>query len=69
MDDQKLTDKTGAAEIDTSPLIHEGLVEAPLSEVWNVWATGEGLRQWMAPHAEIDLRVGGLMRANYPSRW
>jgi hypothetical protein len=23
------------------------------------------LRAWLAPHAAIDLRVGGLMRTNY----
>ncbi len=51
--------------IEVSPLIHEGIVDAPLSEVWKAWSSSEGLRLWMAPHAEIDLRVGGLMRANY----
>jgi uncharacterized protein YndB with AHSA1/START domain len=65
MDNKKLTDKPDVDEIDISPLNHDGIVEAPLTEVWNVWSTSEGLRQWMAPHAEIDLRVGGLMRANY----
>ena len=65
MDNKNLTDKPDVGDIDISPLIHEGIVEAPLTEVWNVWSTGEGLRLWMAPHAEIDLRVGGLMRANY----
>ena len=63
--DNKNTDKPKMRGMDTSPLTHEGVVEAPLSEVWNVWATSEGLRLWMAPHAEIDLHVGGLMRANY----
>ena len=57
--------KISANNVDVSPLVHEGIVDASLTEVWAVWSTGEGLRQWMAPHAEIDLRVGGLMRANY----
>lgn len=57
--------KISANNVDVSPLVHEGIVEASLTKVWAVWSTGEGLRQWMAPHAEIDLRVGGLMRANY----
>jgi uncharacterized protein YndB with AHSA1/START domain len=65
MDNKKLTAKPDVGELDTSSLIHEGLVEASLTEVWNVWSTSEGLRLWMAPHAEIDLRVGGLMRVNY----
>jgi uncharacterized protein YndB with AHSA1/START domain len=50
---------------DVSPVVHEGIVEAPLDAVWAAWTTSEGLRSWMAPHAEIDLRVGGRMRANY----
>lgn len=50
-----------------NPLVHEGIVEAPLAKVWKVWSTSEGLRQWMAPHAEIELSVGGLMRVNYLS--
>ncbi len=66
MDNENITtDKLVMGGINISPLIHEGLVEAPLTEVWNLWSSSEGLRLWMAPHAEIDLRVGGLMRANY----
>ena len=29
---------------------------------------GLGLRSWLAPHAEIDLRIGGLMRTNSSSK-
>ena len=47
------------------PLIHEGVVNAPIGVVWNAWTTSEGLQSWLAPHAEIDLRIGGTMRANY----
>lgn len=48
-----------------TPVVSEGVVDAPLAQVWRAWATAEGLRSWMAPVADIDLRVGGLMRANY----
>ena len=48
-----------------APIVHEGVVEAPLEQVWTAFTTSAGLRSWLAPHAEIDLRVGGLMRANY----
>jgi len=50
---------------EVGPIAHEGIVEAPLDRVWAAFATSEGLRSWLAPHAEIDLRVGGLMRTNY----
>ena len=49
----------------TSPIIQEGIVEAPLDEVWRAWSTSQGLESWLAPHAEIDLRVGGRMLTNY----
>jgi uncharacterized protein YndB with AHSA1/START domain len=50
---------------DTTTVIHEGIVDAPLGQVWKAWATPEGLQSWMAPHARIEMRIGGLMQANY----
>lgn len=50
---------------DVSPISHEGIVEASLDRVWSSFTTSEGLRAWLAPHAEIELKVGGLMRTNY----
>lgn len=50
---------------DTTAIVAEAIIDAPTEAVWNAWATGGGLRSWLAPHAEIDLRVGGLMRTNY----
>lgn len=48
-------------------IVSEARVAAPLAAVWGAWTTDEGLRSWLAPHASIDLRVGGSMRANYLS--
>lgn len=45
--------------------VTEGEIAAPLADVWSAWTTSAGLKSWMAPHADFDLRVGGLMRANY----
>lgn len=50
---------------DTGPIVCERIVEAPLDAVWEAWTTSAGLRSWLAPHADIDLRVGGRMRTNY----
>ncbi len=57
-----------SAAQDISPIVSEGLVEASLDAVWAAWTTGDGLRSWLAPHADIDLRVGGLMRTNYSAQ-
>ncbi len=37
-------------------------IAAPPSAVWRWFATQEGLRRWLSPNVEIDLRVGGLWR-------
>ncbi len=50
---------------DTGPIISEGIVNAPIERVWEAWTTSDGLRSWLAPHAEIALGIGGLMRTNY----
>jgi len=50
---------------DVGPISHEGIVEASVDRVWAAFTTSDGLRSWLAPHAEIELRVGGLMRTNY----
>ncbi|HEX7239926.1 MAG TPA: SRPBCC domain-containing protein [Longimicrobiaceae bacterium] len=55
----------GARAQDADPIVSEAVVDAPVDSVWAAWTTGDGLRSWLAPHAEIDLRVGGRMRTNY----
>ncbi len=37
----------------------EVIVNAPLQAVWQAWSTNEGVRSFMAPKANIDLRIGG----------
>lgn len=56
----------GQARAETGEsIVTEGVVSAPVAAVWNAWATTAGLTSWLAPHADIDLRVDGLMRSNY----
>ncbi len=47
------------------PLVHEAVYEAPVRAVWDAFATAEGQKGWNVAHAEVDLRVGGLMRTHY----
>jgi uncharacterized protein YndB with AHSA1/START domain len=37
-------------------------IQASPSAVWSWLATAEGLRRWISPNLEIDLRVGGEYR-------
>ena len=54
-----------AAAQDVTPVTVDGSVGAPVNAVWDAWTTNEGLRSWLTPQADIDLRVGGLIRTNY----
>lgn len=41
-------------------------IEASLSEVWQLISTQDGMRQWMGPSIQIDMRIGGQYRLNNP---
>ena len=45
--------------------VNEGIVNAPIQEVWKVWSTSEGYRALGVALAEVDLRLGGLIRSRY----
>jgi len=48
-------------------LIHEGIVTAPLNDVWTAFTTKLGQESWMVAHSEVDLKIGGLMQTHYDS--
>lgn len=37
-------------------------IAAPIDVVWALLASADGLNQWMSVDAEVDLRVGGVIR-------
>ncbi len=43
----------------------EAIVDAPVAQVWHAFTTREGVESWMVAHAEVDFRVGGLVRTTY----
>ena len=53
---------------DDNRLVHEGMVNAPLAQVWAAYTTQAGLESWMVAHAEIDLKIGGTMKTRYDSK-
>ncbi len=50
---------------DSGPLHQEVVVPASVADVWSAMTTKEGMESWMVAHAEIDLRIGGVMRTHY----
>jgi uncharacterized protein YndB with AHSA1/START domain len=45
--------------------VTEGVVPAPMAEVWRVWSTSDGYKATGVSLADVDLRVGGLIRSRY----
>lgn len=41
-------------------------VPAPLGEVWNAFATREGMQTWLSPEAKVEMRAGGDWLVSYP---
>lgn len=55
------TRPTMAAE----PQVTEGFINASTAEVWRIFTTAEGYKLTGAARAEVDLKLGGLIRAHY----
>lgn len=47
------------------PAVAEGIVSAPPAEIWRVFTTGEGFTKLGPAKADVDLRIGGMIRAHY----
>jgi uncharacterized protein YndB with AHSA1/START domain len=50
---------------DAPSFVQEGTINAPVAEVWKVWTTGEGYKAVGVAKAEVDFRIGGLIRSHY----
>ncbi len=50
---------------DEPSFVTEGTVAAPIAAVWRVWSTSEGYKAVGVALADVDLRVGGLIRSRY----
>lgn len=48
-----------------SPLVIEGEINAPVSEVWKIFSTAEGFKKFGVAKCDLDLRIGGLIRSHY----
>ena len=45
--------------------VNEGIVNAPVEEVWKALTTSEGYKILGPAQAEVDLRIGGTIRTRY----
>jgi uncharacterized protein YndB with AHSA1/START domain len=45
--------------------VNERTINAPIADLWRVWSTSEGYKSVGVALADVDLRVGGLIRSRY----
>ena len=50
---------------DELSFVTEGVIGAPIADVWRVWSTSQGYTATGVALADVDLRVGGLIRSRY----
>lgn len=48
-------------------MFREAVVDGPADLVWRLLTTEKGMRSWLAPQADVDWRVGGLIRTHHDS--
>ncbi len=57
---------SGAVRADIpKPILNSDIVDAAPAQVWEAFTTKAGQESWQVAHADIDLRVGGLLRTHY----
>ncbi len=49
-------------------LIQKFSINASIEEVWNAYTTQQGWQAWAVPMAEVNWKVGGLIRTNYNTK-
>lgn len=54
-----------AAPLAAPSHVEEGIVDAPMDDVWKVWSTPEGWRIAGVAKADLDFRPGGIIRTHY----
>ncbi len=54
----------GSAQ-DGVSFVNEGVVSAPVAEVWKVFSTSEGYKSLGVALADVDLKIGGTIRSRY----
>jgi uncharacterized protein YndB with AHSA1/START domain len=65
---QTATQEAAGTPGDSSSFAQEAVLNAPVASVWKVWSTSEGYKQTGVAQAEVDLRVGGLIRSRYSAK-
>jgi uncharacterized protein YndB with AHSA1/START domain len=50
---------------DAPSFVNEAILNAPVAAVWKVWTSSEGYKLVGVALADVDFRIGGLIRSRY----
>jgi uncharacterized protein YndB with AHSA1/START domain len=62
------TTEAAAPPGDSPSFVQEAVINAPVAAVWKVWSTSEGYKLLGVAYADVDLRIGGLIRSHYGAK-
>jgi uncharacterized protein YndB with AHSA1/START domain len=57
--------EVASGSTDAPSFVTEGTLNAPIQEVWSVWTSGTGYTALGPAKADVDFRIGGLIRSHY----
>lgn len=57
-DSKSMSDVIGEIKTDRQ-IKEEGIIDAPVKDVWNAWTTTDGITKWLVAKAKIELKIGG----------
>lgn len=63
--DKSITSKITTAKNGDVVLTQEVTINAPVKKVWEAYSTSKGWQAWVAPVAEVELKIGGVIKTNY----
>ena len=49
----------------TDVVVTEGVVDAPVADVWKAWTTRDGMELWMVGKTDFELTVGATYHTSY----
>src|SRR3954467_2904103 len=52
----------------TDVVMTEGIVQAPIQDVWRAWTTSEGMESWMVGKTDFELKVGAIWHTSYDKK-
>lgn len=64
-DQSRVTSTIDSSDVENVVLTQTMTIAVPIAKVWEAYTTAEGWENWAVAKAEIDFKLGGLIRTTY----